>query len=65
PEQFRFSEFIQHWLDAQSDPRKVVADPGARYYGAVLSERSLVPAGDARLGTIRFEDWLRQPVPQR
>ena len=65
PEAFRFDEFIRHWLDAQNDSRRVVADPNARYFGALLSERTLVPAGDARLGTIRFEDWLRQPVPQR
>ena len=65
PQQFRFTEFIQQGLDARDDPRKVVADPSARYFGALLSERSLVPAGDAQLGTIRFEEWLRQPVPQR
>jgi uncharacterized protein YbjT (DUF2867 family) len=65
PEQFRLTEFIQQGLDARNDPRKVVADPKALYFGAVLSERTLVPAGDARLGAIRFEDWVRQPVPQR
>jgi uncharacterized protein YbjT (DUF2867 family) len=65
PEQFRLTEFIQQGLDAQNDPREVVADPKARYFGAVLSERTLVPAGDARLGAIRVQDWLRQPVPQR
>jgi hypothetical protein len=37
----------------------VVADPRAPYYGIVLNDQSLVPAGaDARLGAIRFEDWL-------
>jgi uncharacterized protein YbjT (DUF2867 family) len=65
PEQFRLNEFIQQGLDAQNDPREVVADPNARYFGAVLSDRTLIPADDARLGTTRFEDWLRQPVPQR
>ena len=65
PEQFRFNALIQRWLEAHNDPRTVVADPSARYYGTLLSERSLVPAGDARLGAIRFEDWLRQPAPQR
>ena len=62
PEAFPFTEFIQRWLDAQSDPRKVVADPNTRYFGAVLSERTLLPAGEAGLGSIRFEDWLRQPI---
>ena len=65
PEPFRFNALIQRWLEANNDPRTVVADPNARYYGTLLSERSLVPAGDAQLGAIRFEDWLRQPVPQR
>jgi len=65
PEQFRFNALIQRWLEAHNDPRTVVADPSARYYGTLLTERSLVPAGDAQLGAIRFEDWLRQPVPQR
>ena len=64
PEQFRLTDFIQKGLEARDDPRQVVEDADARYYGAVLSERSLVPAGDAQLGTIRFDDWLRQPVPQ-
>ena len=65
PEQFRLTEFIRQGLEARNDPRDVVADPKARYYGALLTERTLVPAGGARLGAIRFQEWLRQPVPQR
>jgi len=65
PEPFRFNVLIQRWLEAHNDPRTVVADPSARYYGTLLSERSLVPAGEAQLGAIRFEDWLKQPVAQR
>jgi uncharacterized protein YbjT (DUF2867 family) len=60
PQQFRFDEFIRLGLSARHDPRDVVADPHARYFGAALSERSLVPGADARLGEIRFEDWLKQ-----
>jgi len=60
PQQFRFDEFIRQGLRAIHDPREVVADPHARYFGAELSERSLVPDADARLGEIRFEDWLKQ-----
>jgi uncharacterized protein YbjT (DUF2867 family) len=60
PEQFRFDEFIRLGLNARRDPREVVADPQARYFEAELSERSLVPGSEARLGEIRFEDWLRQ-----
>ena len=67
PQQFRFDEFIRLGLSARHDPREVVADPQARYFGAEMSERALVPGADARLGEIRFEDWLSQsavpPVP--
>ena len=62
PQRFRFDELIRQGLGARNDPREVVSDPHARYFGAELSERSLIPAGDARLGEIRFEEWLTQPV---
>ena len=62
PQQFRFDELIRQGLAARNDPREVVVDPHARYFGAELGERSLIPAGDARLGEIRFEEWLNQPV---
>src|SRR5262249_8122099 len=65
PDRLRFDEFIRRGLSAQNDPREVVADPHARYFGTELAERSLVPGDGAQLGKIRFEDWLRQPVPQR
>lgn len=58
PQQFRFDEFIRLGLRARDDPRVVVAEPHARYFGTELSERTLVPGADARLGEIRFEDWL-------
>jgi uncharacterized protein YbjT (DUF2867 family) len=60
PQQFRFDEFIRLGLRSRHDAREVVADPHARYFGAELDERSLVPDSDARLGEIRFEDWLAQ-----
>jgi uncharacterized protein YbjT (DUF2867 family) len=60
PQQFRFDEFIRLGLGARQDPRVVIADPHARYFGTELGERTLVPGADARLGEIRFEDWLRQ-----
>jgi uncharacterized protein YbjT (DUF2867 family) len=65
PEPFRLDELIRQGLRAQNDPREVIADPSARYFGAILTERMLVPDAGARLGEIHFEDWLRQPVPQR
>lgn len=63
PKQFRFDEFIRLGLGARHDPREVIADPHARYFGAELGERALVPAADAgaRLGEIRFEEWLGNP----
>jgi uncharacterized protein YbjT (DUF2867 family) len=64
PEQFRLDELVRRGLAAHKDPRKVVADPQARYYGIALSERTLVPGGDARLGETRFETWLSQSTSQ-
>ena len=60
PQQFRFDEFIRLGLGARQDPRVVRADPDARYYGTVLGERTLVPDAGARLGEVRFEEWLAQ-----
>jgi uncharacterized protein YbjT (DUF2867 family) len=58
PEPFRFDELISYGLRARNDPRHVVADPDARYFGTKLANASLLPGEDARLGEIRFEDWL-------
>jgi uncharacterized protein YbjT (DUF2867 family) len=58
PERFGLDEFVRRGLRARKDPRTVVADPGARYFGAVLDDRTLVPADGARLGPTRFADWL-------
>lgn len=64
PEQFRFDELVRLGLSARNDPREVIADPHARYFGTELSERSLVPEDDAQLGEMRFDDWLRtNPQP--
>ena len=64
PQQFRFDEFIRLGLTARQDPRVVIAGPHARYFGTELGERTLVPGADARLGEIRFEDWLGKSVIQ-
>ena len=58
PERFRFDEFIGRGLRVRNDKRKVVAEPHARYFGTELREESLVPAGKARIGQIRFDAWL-------
>jgi len=64
PEQFRFDEFIRRGLIARKDPREVIADPHARYFGTELSDRSLVPDDDAQLGETRFEEWLSRSASQ-
>jgi uncharacterized protein YbjT (DUF2867 family) len=62
PEQFRLDELIRQVLSARHDPREVIADPHARYFGAQLSERTLVPGDGARLAGTSLEDWLSQPA---
>lgn len=58
PEQFRLDELVRHCLAAYKDPREVVTDAQARYYGIEVSERTLVPGEDAKLGKTHFETWL-------
>ncbi|TWB47147.1 SDR family oxidoreductase [Nitrospirillum viridazoti] len=59
PERLRLNELVARYLDATHDPRRVVSDAEARYFGARLDERSLVPVGPApRLGTIGFDAWF-------
>jgi len=60
PEQFRLDELVRRRLAALKDPREVIADPKALYSGAKLSERTLLPGNNARLGETRFETWLTQ-----
>src|SRR3989454_8656870 len=64
PEQFRLDELVRRRLALLKDPREVIADPNARYSGAKLSEKTLVPGNNARLGETRFETWLTQPAAQ-
>ena len=62
PQQFRLDELVRRGLAARKDPREVVTDPHARYYGIEVSERTLIPGDDARLGEMRFETWLTRPA---
>ncbi len=62
PEQFRLDELVRRRLATLNDPREVIADPKALYSGAKISERTLVPGNNARLGETRFEIWLTQSV---
>jgi uncharacterized protein YbjT (DUF2867 family) len=63
PEQFRLDALIRRLLAERTDPREVLTDPQARYFGAVLGERTLVPGDGATLGETRLDDWLRESVP--
>lgn len=65
PQQFKLDELVREDLRARHDSRTVVADPRAGYYGVEVDQRTLVPGKDARLGDLRFEDWLRQPALAR
>jgi uncharacterized protein YbjT (DUF2867 family) len=60
PERAPFNEIVARYLKAIGDPRQVVSDPEARYYGGRVEERSLVPLSEARLGRIGFDEWLRR-----
>jgi uncharacterized protein YbjT (DUF2867 family) len=60
PERAPFSEFVARYLKAAGDPREVVPDPEARYYGGRVEEHTLVPLGEARLGRIGFDEWFRR-----
>src|SRR5438067_1627443 len=65
PEQFRLDELTRNLLNAQNDPREVVTDPQARYFGIAPSERTLLPGSDARIAETRLEDWLKQATTAR
>jgi uncharacterized protein YbjT (DUF2867 family) len=58
PEQFRIDELVRRRLASLKDPREVIADPNALYSGARITERTLVPGNNARLGETRFETWV-------
>jgi len=65
PEQFRLDELTRSLLKGQDDPREVVTDPQARYFGIAPSERTLLPGSDARIAETRLEEWLKQPATAR
>jgi uncharacterized protein YbjT (DUF2867 family) len=60
PERAPFHAIVARYLQAVGDPREVVRDPEARYYGGRVEEHSLVPLGEARLGRIGLDAWLRR-----
>jgi uncharacterized protein YbjT (DUF2867 family) len=60
PERAPFNDNVARYLKAVGDPREVVSDPEARYWGGRVEERSLVPLGEARLGCIGLDEWFRR-----
>ena len=62
PQQFRLDELVRRALSARDDPREVVADPHAPYFGTELQERTLLPDADAELARTSYDEWLSQPT---
>ena len=65
PEQIRQDELVRQFLTATGDPRNVVTDVNAGYYGIEVNDQSLVPGNNPRLGTTHFEEWLSRTTPQK
>ena len=65
PDRMPMSALVERYLRLVNDPRQVVTDPDARYFGGRIDDRSLVPGGHARLGRIRLEDWIEQSKAPR
>lgn len=65
PELFRMDDLVRRVLQANGDMREVITDAHARYFGAELNDRSLVADSGARIGSKRFEDWLKDSASQR
>ncbi len=65
PERFRFDEFIRRGLRAHNDSREVVVDPNTLYFGAKLSELTLIASGEASIGEMRFDNWLSAATAAR
>ena len=65
PEQIPLDELVRRFLRAKKDPRSVITDVNARYFGAVLSDHSLTAGENARLAPTHFETWLNEHVVQK
>ena len=65
PERVRLDELVGRFLRATQDPREVVTDVHARYFGVELNDQSLTPGDNPRIAPTRFEDWLSRSIPQK
>jgi uncharacterized protein YbjT (DUF2867 family) len=64
PEVFRLDDLVRLFLKLNHDPRRVVTDGNADYFGAVLNEQSLIPGSNPLKGSIRFADWMDMSLPK-
>ena len=62
PEKIRMDELARRYLSAKGDPRQVIGDSNARYFGTRLDDQSLVPRGPSRNGKVRFAEWLERSL---
>jgi uncharacterized protein YbjT (DUF2867 family) len=65
PERAGLDEMVRRFLGATKDPREVITDADARYYGLVVNDQSLTPGADPRIGPTFFEDWLNRYLTQK
>jgi uncharacterized protein YbjT (DUF2867 family) len=65
PDRVPIDELVGRFLSATHDPRTVVADAHARYFGIEVNDQSLIPGDNPRIGATRFEDWLSQSTRQK
>jgi uncharacterized protein YbjT (DUF2867 family) len=65
PEQIRLDDLVRQFLSAKKDPRDVITDVNARYFGTVLSDHALTAGEHARLAPTRFEEWLSRSIEQK
>jgi hypothetical protein len=60
PERFPLNELIKIFLEETKDPRKVIVDTNALYFGVEIEDKSLLPGKNALIGKTKFRDWLRK-----
>jgi len=65
PDKMPLDQFVRHFLSATRDSRTLIRDAEARYFGIAIDDRSLVPAGNPRLGAIHFADWMSQAASRK
>jgi uncharacterized protein YbjT (DUF2867 family) len=62
PDRFRLDELVRARLAAGDDPREVITDPRAAYFGITPGEQTLLPGADAHIAETSYQDWLSQPA---